>query len=300
MPSDSKPPSIKKSIRHIVDCILFSNVFIAICAVAQGLVTYHLLEIRPDKHVLALLFCSTLALYNFSMLMSKPAEPRRSPFRRVRWIFSHYRLTITLTIIAIVSVSVLIFFLKIPSILLLVFLGLVSIAYNLPLFSLNDRKFGLRNIPGLKLFLIAIIWSFSCVLLPIVEGSARHEVDIRIADTVLLVGKRLLFIAAITVPFDIRDLFQDRHFNLKTIPVMLGERKAYLFCQLLLIIYVLMLLLFTNDFNADFWALTLTAGLAGWLILKSEIKKDEFYYFGFLDGTMLLQYLMVVLLNFIF
>ncbi|WP_407428545.1 hypothetical protein [Arcticibacter sp.] len=297
MPSDSKPPSIKKSIRHIADFLLFSNVFIAICAVAQGLVTYHLLEIKPDKHVLALLFCSTLALYNFSMLMSKPADARRSPFRRVRWIFSHYRLTITLTIIAIVSVSVLVFFLKIPSIILLTFLALISIAYNLPLFTLNERRFGLRNIPGLKLFLIAIIWSFSCVLLPIVEGSARHLVDIKVEDTVLLVGKRFLFIAAITVPFDIRDLFQDKYFNLKTIPVMLGEHKAYLFCQLLLVIYVLLLLIFTRDFNADFWALTLTAAVSGWLILKSEIKKDEFYYFGFLDGTMLLQYLMILLFN---
>lgn len=297
MSSDSKPPSIKKSLRHIADFLLFSNVFIAICAVAQGLVTYKLLGIKPDKHVLALLFCSTLALYNFSVLMSKPAEPRRSPFRRVRWIFSHYRLTISLTIVAIVSVSVLIFFLKIPSIILLSFLGLISIAYNIPLFSLNERKFGLRNIPGLKLFLIAIIWSFSCVLLPIVEGSARHLVDIKVADTVLLVGKRFLFIAAITVPFDIRDLFQDKHFNLKTIPVMLGERKAYLFCQLLLVIYVSLLLMFTRDFNADFWALTVTAAVSGWLILKSEIKKDEFYYFGFLDGTMILQFLMILLFN---
>ncbi|PRY54338.1 hypothetical protein B0I27_102104 [Arcticibacter pallidicorallinus] len=297
MSSDSKPPSIKKSLRHIADFLLFSNLFIAICAVAQGLVTYHLLEIKPDKHVLALLFCSTLALYNFSMLMSKPAEPRRSPFRRVRWIFSHYRLTISLTIIAIVSVTVLIFFLKIPSIILLSFLGLISIAYNIPLFTLNERKFGLRNIPGLKLFLIAIVWSFSCVLLPIVEGSARHLVDIKVADTVLLVGKRFLFIAAITVPFDIRDLFHDKHFNLKTIPVMLGERKAYLFCQLLLVIYASLLLMFTRDFNADFWALTVTAAVAGWLILKSEIKKDEFYYFGFIDGTMILQFLMILLFN---
>lgn len=297
MASDSKPPSIKKSLRHIAEFLFFSNVFIAICAVAQGLLTYHLLEIKPDKHVLALLFCSTLALYNFSMLMSKPADARRSPFRRVRWIFGHYRLTISLTIIAVVSICVLVFFLKIPSILLLAFLGMISIAYNLPLFTLNDRRFGLRNIPGLKLFLIAIIWSFSCVLLPIVEGSERHLVDIKVADAVLLVGKRFLFIAAITVPFDIRDLFQDKYFNLKTIPVVLGERKAYLFCQLLLLIYVLLLLMFTKHFNADFWALTVTAAVSGWLILKSEIKKDEFYYFGFLDGTMLLQFLMVLLFN---
>lgn len=290
-------PSFKKTVKHIVDFILFSNIFIGLCAVAQTLVTYHLMRIKPDVHVLALLFCSTLALYNFSMLMAKPQNPSRSLFRRVRWIFSHYRFTITLTIIAVLSIVSIIFFLSLPSLILLAFLGTISIAYNIPLFTLNERKFGLRNIPGLKLFLIALIWSFSCVLLPIVENSAQHLMDISIADTVLLVGKRFLFIAAITVPFDIRDLYQDKYFNLKTIPVMLGERKAYIFCQVLLLAYIVLLLLFTKDFNADFYAITLTILLAGWLILKSEIKRDEIYYFGFLDGTMILQYILILIFS---
>lgn len=290
-------PSFKKTVKHIVDFILFSNIFIGLCAVAQTLVTYHLMRIKPDVHVLALLFCSTLALYNFSMLMAKPQNPSRSPFRRVRWIFSHYRFTITLTIIAVLSIVSIIFFLSLPSLILLAFLGTISIAYNIPLFTLNERKFGLRNIPGLKLFLIALIWSFSCVLLPIVENSAQHLMDISIADTVLLVGKRFLFIAAITVPFDIRDLYQDKYFNLKTIPVMLGERKAYIFCQVLLLAYIVLLLLFTKDFNADFYAITLTILLSGWLILKSEIKRDEIYYFGFLDGTMILQYILILIFS---
>ena len=294
---DPKSIFIKRTIRQIADFLLFSNIFIALCAVAQALVTYQLLGARPEQHVLGVLFCATLALYNFSMLLTKPANPKKSPFRRVRWIFGHYRLMVTLTIIAIISIFPIILFLSVPSLVLLFFLGFTAVAYNLPLFSVNDKKFGLRNIPGLKLFLIALIWSLSCVLLPIVETTARHEISISTADTILLVAKRFLFIAAITVPFDIRDLFQDRQNNLKTIPVVLGERKAYIFCQVLLIAYISLLLIFTKDPDPNFWALTATIILSGWLIFRSSIKKNEYYYFFYLDGTMILQYLMILLFN---
>lgn len=297
---DPKSIFLSRIIRQCADFLLFSNIFIALCAVAQALVTYRLLGVKPAQHVLALLFCSTLALYNFSMLLSKPAAPKKSPFRRVRWIFGHYRVMVTLTIIAVISLVPLTLFLSVSSLILLSFLAVVAIAYNLPLFSINEKRFGLRNIPGLKLFLIALIWSLSCVLVPIVETTAQHVINVSAADTILLVGKRFLFIAAITVPFDIRDLFQDRYHNLKTIPVMLGEKKAYLFCQLLLAAYIVLLFLFTREFDGNFWGLTLTIILSGWLILKSSIRKNEYYYFFYLDGTMILQFLAVALCSWLF
>ncbi|MGB4773888.1 MAG: hypothetical protein WBP45_01835, partial [Daejeonella sp.] len=92
-----------KYLRQTLDFLLFSNIFIALCAVAQGLVTYQLLHVKPEKYILTILFCSTLALYNFSILLSRPKEPEKSSFKRVRWIFSHYRLVITITIIATLS-----------------------------------------------------------------------------------------------------------------------------------------------------------------------------------------------------
>ena len=204
---------------------------------------------------------------------------------------------ITLTLIAVLSIVPLLFFLSTASKLLLLFLGIIAIAYNLPLFTMNDQKFGLRNVPGLKLFLIALIWSLSCVLLPIVEISHKHQFAVSASDSIVLIEKRFLFICAITVPFDIRDLFQDRKYELKTIPVVFGERKAYIFCQILLLIYLLLLLFFTNSFDAHFAALTLTIILTGWLIFKAEFKKNEYYYFLYLDGTMILQFLMILIME---
>jgi len=288
---------MNKHLRQPLDLLLFSNIFIALCAVAQGMVTYHLLDAKPDKYILALLFCSTLALYNFSIILSKPKKPEESPFRRVRWVFSHYRLTITLTIISILSIIPLSFFLNSSSLILLFGLALISLGYSLPLFSFQDKCYSLRNIPGVKLFLIAAIWSLSCVLLPILEMESNNEIIITLNDTIILIAKRFLFIAAITVPFDIRDLFQDKTNELKTIPVILGEKTALLICQSFLAAYLILLFLFTDKLDSNYFALTICTIITGWLIFKSKWEKNEYYYFFYLDGTMILQLILLIIFS---
>lgn len=286
---------IRKIGLSVLDFLLFSNFFIAICAVAQGLVTYHLLRARPSEHVLAFLFFSTLMIYNLAVLLSTPKAPEQSPFKRVRWIFSHHRFTISTTLIsALCLIPLGLLYLSFESKLLMGFVGLLAVAYNIPFLTLNGKKIGLRNIPGIKLFLIAFVWASSCVLLPIVELESLHQIQVPLSETVLLVAKRFLFICAITIPFDIRDLFQDKLYELKTIPVILGEKTTWFFCQALLAIYLLLLVLFTKAINLDVIGLTLTILLTGWLIFKSNFKRNEYYYFFYLDGTMLLQYLILV------
>jgi 4-hydroxybenzoate polyprenyltransferase len=289
---------MKKLLQPVFDFLLFSNVFMALCAVAQGLVVFYLIGSRPLYTICALLFVSTVAIYNFSILLTKPKNPEKSENRRVRWFFAHHRLMVTVTIVAILSLIPLFFLISMESRILLIFLAIISFAYSLPLFSLGDQKFGLRNIPGLKQFLITLVWTMSTVLLPVLEAQDMHLTNISLRDTTILLAKRFLFIAALTVPFDIRDLFEDRESGLKTVPVAIGEKRAYLFCQVLLAGYIVLLFLYRNNgFNADFFALTFTAILAGWLIFKSKWKRNEYYYFFYLDGVLILQYVMLIVFN---
>lgn len=288
---------MKYQVRKFLDFLIFSNLFIGFCAVAQGLVTYHLLRVSPVPSVLAFLFFATLAVYNFCVLIQKGAIHKRAPYRRTRWVFQHHRFIVSITIVAVISLIPLFLMLSLSAQLFVLFLGLISIAYAIPLFSINNKKFGLRNIPGLKLFLIAMVWSASTVTFPIIELNQTAYSDVNFQEIILLTAKRFLFIAAITVPFDIRDLFQDKMNELKTIPTLLGERKAYVFCQFLLLAYLLLLLVFNQGFDLDFWALTSTILLSGWLIFKSNWEKNEYYYFFWLDGTMILQYLMLMVFS---
>ena len=291
---------MKKIFLQAFDFLLFSNVFMALCAVAQGLVTFYLIGSKPAGAVIGLLFTSTLGIYNFSILLPKPRHPENSKYKRVRWFFSHYRLMVTFTIVCLLSLIPLFFLISVESRILLIFLGIISFAYSVPLFTIGEQKFSLRNIPGLKQFLITLVWTMSTVLLPIMEAQHAHLATVSMHDITILIAKRFLIIGALTVPFDIRDLFEDRQSGLKTVPVMWGEKNAYLFCQVLLAGYVVLLFLFRNEgFNADFFALTVTAVLTGWLIFKSTWEKNEYYFFFYMDGVLILQYLFLLVFNWV-
>ena len=132
---------IKKAFFSTLDFLLFSNLFIALAAVAQGLVTYYLLKVPVDKYVLMFVFCSTLLVYNLSMLLAKPKEPQKSPFKRVKWIFSHLRLTISITLIAALCIIPIgLWYLSFQSQLLMGFVGVLALAYNFPFLKLNEQK----------------------------------------------------------------------------------------------------------------------------------------------------------------
>jgi len=292
---------MKKLLQPTLDFLLFSNIFMSLCAVAQGLVSFYLIGSRPVMPVLILLFTSTLGIYNFCILIINVKNPGRSPYKRVRWFYAHYRLMVTFTIVALLSLAPLFFLMSVESRILLMFLSVLSFFYGIPLFSLSGQKFGLRNIPGLKQLLITVVWTMSTVLLPVLEAEHGHLATVSVRALTILIAKRFLFIAALTVPFDIRDLFQDKQSGLKTIPVVWGEKNAYLFCQALLAGYIVLLFLFENSGadlgywgNRDFWALTSTALLTGWLIFKSGREKNEYYYFFYLDGVLILQFVLLV------
>jgi hypothetical protein len=55
-----------------------------------------------------------------------------------------------------------------------------------------------------------------------------------------------------------------------------------------------------NGFTLDFWALAATVVLTGWLIFKSKWEKNEYYYFLYMDGVLILQYLILVAANLLF
>ncbi len=286
----------RNALNSFLDFLLFSNLFIACCAMAQGALTYSLLKAPMNPLVVGLLGCATLFLYNFSLVLSKPKDYKISPYKRVHWFFTHYRIIIIISAIAFILMIPLVNTLSLNSFLLLAIISLLALSYNIPILKFGNQRLGLRNMPGAKLFIIAIVWASSCVWIPIME--LRSEgIIISAADTFILVSKRFLFIMAITLPFDIRDLYQDRAFHLKTIPVLIGKKNSMRLCQILLITYMLILFIFAETISSEVVALALTVFIANFLIFNTTLKKNEYYYFFLLDGTLLLQFIAVWMVN---
>lgn len=287
---------IRNIFTSTLDALLFSNIFIACCAMAQGALTYLLLNLPINPIIISLLGCSTLFLYNFSLILSKPTDFKSSPYKRVHWFFSHYNSITIISILAFLAILPLAIKLSFNSLILLGSISILALSYNSPVLKIGNRRYGLRNIPGAKLFIIASVWACSCVWVPIMELKSQG-LTISGIDTFLLVSKRFLFIMAITLPFDIRDLYQDRRFHLKTIPVLIGKKKSLILCQSLLLLYLVLLFIFSEKINGAVLALTCITCLTGLLIFNTKMKRNEYYYFLFLDGTLLLQFISVGMIN---
>ncbi len=107
-------------------------------------------------------------------------------------------------------------------------LGLLCIGYMTPIFS---KKKSLRNIPGIKVFIIGFVWTGITVILPLCYGAQLHSIDIGIVSI-----QRFLFIIIVMLPFEIRDLKYDT-LSLHTIPQCLGIQNTKKLGFILLLIF---------------------------------------------------------------
>lgn len=214
-----------KLIVHLFRILVFSNGLIALASVAQSALTYLILDLPTNPFVLLIEGCSTVALYNMSLFYAKPAQPASSPFARTRWFFQHLKSMVSITILAGLLLAYSLWHIHWYTICYLGFVGVLSLLYNIPFLRLGKHTGGLRQIPGLKLFHIAIVWSLSTVGLPVIEAwTEGTAIDWAAANFLGVI--KILFLLVCTLPFDVRDIKQDSYYNLKTVPTMIGEQKS--------------------------------------------------------------------------
>jgi 4-hydroxybenzoate polyprenyltransferase len=178
-------------------------------------------------------------------------------------------------------------------------LGLIAALYTIPVIGISGYKKRLRDIAYIKIFLIAITVTWVTVYLPIVNVGA--DFLIMNEELALLCGERFFFILCITIPFDIRDLHIDKKMGLKTIPTFLGVKKALLLSLVFLALFVVIL---TYHFisaellsTTTFIAMMVSTAATALIIAKSTPKRSEYYFSFLVEGTMVIQFLLVLLVN---
>lgn len=276
--------------------LLFSNLLISIAAIAQCALTYIILGQSTNGYILVLEGGSTLLLYNFSMILSRPKIPQNSPYLRTRWIFANESLLWLNCILAIMAGVFALFHVQMYTVLFLLAIGVLSAIYSLPIFKVKGVRGGLRQLSGFKLFHIAIIWSLSSVGLPVVELWAQgSDIDWLLANYLGVL--KIIFLIICTLPFDIRDMKQDKLYQLKTIPHIIGKGNAINLCYSLISFHTLLVCVAPYNWTIKI-GLILT-NLAIVLAMRFVIFKyiKEYHYVYLLDFALLLQFVFVVLLS---
>lgn len=146
------------------------------------------------------------------------------------------------------------------------FFGL-TVLYAVPF----TKKGNLRNLSGIKIYIVAFCWAGITTLLPLVEAGLPL-----ITDVFLKFGQRFLLVIILILIFEIIDLKNDDP-NLKTVPQKIGVKNTRLLNLTLLIpFYFLEFLKSTVDFNQLIVNLFLIL-MVGLFTLQASPERPKYY-----------------------
>lgn len=173
----------------------------------------------------------------------------------------------------------------------LLHLGVISFFYNYP-FKTNQWTFlPARTIPFLKIILIAYVWASIGSILPLFQT----DIEISAQNIGAVFCIQFLFIAAITLPFDIRDYHQDINRRIITFPGHFGIRITRITGMVLAVCYILVSSLTLHA--------TIPFVIIGFIMLiliyLSEEGKGEFYFTGVIDGFIVIYWIILFLSSFL-
>lgn len=293
----SKRPTVTNALRNssllrrFVDLLLYGHFWIAAAALAMSVQTRFLLSGEWSWSPLdGFVAAGTLTIYALHRLVAMYLSGVSQGSRFL--IMEHYRWhIIAYAGIAAVITAYFYFQLSFELQLSLLVPNLIALAYILPL--LNGRR--LRDLPYVKIFLIALAWAWITVVAP------AQSLHITLDDNLLaMAGERAFFIFAITIPFDIRDLALDQGAQVDTLPGIWGIVKAK---KVALAALFIMLIFVGYNYGQGTYtienalALLLSIAISALLIFGSNPRRHDYYYTGLLDGTMIMQAVLVIVLG---
>jgi len=279
--------------------IVFKNIFIGFCALAIFQTTRLINGLNVELTPAAVLaFGSTVLYYNFHDISAKIDF---SSFRAFKNSLRKDLLSTSEMIIIGFCIALLITnaFLLHPDVLIIISLiAALSLLYSVPLIPFKGKWIRIREILYFKLSVVAFCWALMAVLLPVFEagiGLREHILYIQL----IAVG---LFIFALCIPFEIRDVNLEKSRGLRTIPIVHGIRVARmsavlaLFLSVALYFYLYRINIISVYF---FFSFLISALLSMLMISYSNNKPSDFYCKFYIDGLMIFQFLLVLLsLNF--
>lgn len=252
-----------KSLKTFFDLYITSSVHVALAVVALSLISFLENGLTPDWNLLLFIFFGSVTGYNFVKYagVSKLQHPRLAHNLRIIQIFS------------LLCFTGLVFTAFHQEIIILGYSALFAILtflYAVPVFKGEN----LRNLTGIKIFIIAVVWAGVSVILPLIEIPGIQRIDI-----VILFFQRIFFVVLITLPFEIRDLQFDAP-GLKTIPQQFGIKNTRIF-GLGLIGIILVLELLKSHLDLKNLIPLLFALITGGLFLLRSGGEQKKYFASF-------------------
>lgn len=250
-----------KYLKNAFELYINSSIHVSLAVVAFTLITYFHYGWEVDKKLLYFIFFSSITGYNFVKYagIAKLYHLRLARNLRFIQVFSLF------SFIALVYFT---FQMELRVLIATGILGLLTLLYAVPFLGENRN---LRSLPGLKIFIIAVVWAGSTVLLPLIKAELYLGTEI-LVDFI----QRLMLVIVLTLPFEIRDLKYDDE-SLGTIPQRLGVFMTKIFGLVLILLIFSAELLQSSFQSNEFLALVLILLYSGILLWKATKDQKKFY-----------------------
>ncbi|PIQ15981.1 MAG: hypothetical protein COW67_05425 [Flavobacteriales bacterium CG18_big_fil_WC_8_21_14_2_50_32_9] len=276
--------------------IVFSNFFVSLCVAALTYRTFLYFNLTPSNALLILVFSATYIIYNFQRLVrmnQKEIDEANIGFR-MKWVYNNKHPIIFTIVLAAIILVVSLSYLNIKTIIVLAIMGVFSVVYVVRIIPYHQKWLAFRDIPFLKIFVIAFVWTLVTGLLPLISKDVS-QINLQ---HILFLTKQFLFVVAITIPFDIRDMKYDVEKGIKTFPLVVGVRITLVLGVLLLLGFVAISsyeFLILHTINIKLWIAEIIAILVVMLLLLlSKKQQPELFYSFIIEGTSLLLAITVI------
>ena len=270
-------------LRNTFQFFIYSNLFIALCAVVMVYQTYELLlHTSPGIYFIAFIFFATICSYSFHWYLT-PSDIQVTS-ARTEWLSRYKNTHLVLFFIGLAGVAVSGFFLSDHWHWLLLS-ALITFFYSAP--KIPHPYFNaLRKVALAKTIFLAFVWMYVTTILPLMISDQPWRTDFSLFSI-----SRFFLIYAICILFDYRDREYDKSVGIRSMITWLSDKNITRLFILSLLLFVLFTgWLFLYGYSYPVIIILLIPGVitAGLYRYAQKNFSDMLYYFV-LDGLMALS-----------
>jgi 4-hydroxybenzoate polyprenyltransferase len=269
-----------------MQALLYSHIFLALCAVGMTAETIMAFELYDEKNTayLFFIFFSTIITYNIKGISSLK-EPHSE---KLQWAVRNKKALLVFFVSSILLSTCLFIYINTKPLYYLIPLGLLSIAYSIPI-GTGNYKISIRKIPYAKTILVAMVWTLVIAYFPFVIANASFSWQWLVSE--------FMFLFSLAILFDIKDMKTDALNSISTFPLTIGVRKTILL-SFLFLLGGISFLFYSNTAHASLIAEIIISFVAIIFIIDlSKKSTEEKYYMFWIDGLMIGRFLLFILIN---
>ncbi len=274
--------------KRLFNFYINSSIHVALSVYALTYITLLEFDLPYDASALYFVFYATITGYNFVKYfgLAKFHHRRLAGWLKAIQIFSLFSFVLMCYYALQLSAEL--------WVVVMIFAG-ITFFYAIPFLPKRifvDKQQNLRSIGGLKVYIIALVWTGVTVVLPLINNGKNFDVD-----AFLLCVQRFLYIVLLMLPFEIRDLKFDS-IKLSTIPQQIGLKRTKLMGIVLSILILLMEFLKTDVTSQSTFAVFLVLTITTILVLKATVKQGSYYSSFWVEGLPIFWLIIVLSTNY--